>query len=203
MQNRMALVIQLAIGLTFLLSVKGKLMDPRGFARGVIEYRVLPDRVSYLAGLLLIPAEMLIAATHLTGWFLSFGVLVGVVVLACFTAGVALNLKRGRLLPCYCFGNSKGSMISGRTLARLILLMIGESLLLAGFALSTANNSVSLNQVRDASELGFTLLSAIFLLILSNWLIDAADVVKLLRPWRIDVAGPSKSDSSLTQNISD
>lgn len=203
MQNRLALVIQLAIGLTFLLSVKGKLMDPRGFARGVIEYRVLPDRVSYLAGLLLIPTEMLIAATHLTGWLLSFGVLVGVVVLACFTAGVAMNLKRGRLLPCYCFGNAQGSMISGRALARLILLMVGELLLLTSFALSAANNSVSLDQVRDASELGFALLSAVFLLILSNWLLDAADVVKLLRPWRIDGAGSSKSDSSLTQNISD
>jgi methylamine utilization protein MauE len=54
MQSKMTLVIQLAVGLVFLLPVKGKLLNPRGFAQGVMEYQVLPDRVSYLAGLLLI-----------------------------------------------------------------------------------------------------------------------------------------------------
>jgi hypothetical protein len=199
----MMLVIQLAVGLVFLLSVTGKLMSPRDFARGVAEYQVLPDRLSYLVGLLLIPTEILLAAIHLNGRLLSFGALLGIIVLACFAAGVALNLKRGRVLPCYCFVNSKGDVISGRTLARLILLMIGEMFLLADFAFSRANNQVTLDQVRDVSELGLAFLSAIFLLVFGNWLLYSVDVAKLLQSWRIDEAGSSKSASNRTHNILD
>src|SRR5262245_20272080 len=72
MQNRMTLVVQLAVGLVFLLSAAGKIMTPRDFARGVVEYQVLPDRLSYLVGLLLIPTEILLAAVHLTGMLLPF-----------------------------------------------------------------------------------------------------------------------------------
>ena len=201
MQNRMTLVVQLAVGLVFLLSVAGKLMNPRDFVRGVVEYQVLPDRLSYSVGLLLIPTEILLAAVHLSGRLLPFGALLGVAVLACFAAGVAVNLKRGRSLPCYCFGNSKGDVISGRTLARLILLMVGETLLLADFALSRANNPVNLDRVHDVSEFSMAFLSAIFLLIFGSWLLNAADVVELLRPWRNDGALSSQSASDPTQNI--
>ena len=203
MQSGMTLVVQLAVGVVFSLSVKGKLINPRGFARGVMEFRVLPDRISYMVGLLLIPTEILIAATHLTGWLLSFGVLLGIVVLACFTTAVALNLRRGRLLPCHCFGDSKEDVISVRTLARLLLLMVGESLLLADVAFSKANNPASLDLVRDVSEFGSAFLPAIFLLVLGNWLLYASDIAKLLQPWRNEEAGSSKSASDATQNIPD
>ena len=201
MQNRMTLVVQLAVGLVFLLSVAGKLMNPRDFARGVVEYQVLPDRLSYLAGLLLIPTEILLAAVHLSGLLSPFGALLGVAVLTCFTAGVALNLKRGRSLPCYCFGNSKRDVISGRTLARLLLLMVGEMLLLADFAFSRANNPVNLVRVHNVSEFSLAFLSAIFLLIFGSWFIKAVDVVELLRPWRSNGELSSQSASHSTQNI--
>jgi methylamine utilization protein MauE len=201
MQNRMTLVVQLAVGLVFLLSVAGKLINPRDFARGVVKYQVLPDRLSYVVGLTLIPTEVLLAAFHLTGRLLSFGALLGVGVLACFAAGVAVNLKRGRSLPCYCFGNSKGDVISGRTLARLTLLMVGEMLLLADLALSRTDNPANLDRVHDVSEFSLAFLSAIFLLIFGSWLLNAADVVELLRPWRNDGALSSQSASDSTQNI--
>jgi hypothetical protein len=153
--------------------------------------------------LLLIPTEILLAATHLTGRLLAFGVLLGIVVLACFTAGVALNLRRGRLLPCHCFGYSKGDVISGRTLARLILLMVGELLLLADFSFSGANNLANPDQFRDVSEFASAFLSAIFLLVLGNWLLNASDVVKLLRPWNIYSAESSKSASDSIRNMPD
>jgi hypothetical protein len=201
MHYGMALVVQLAVGLVFLLSVTGKLMNPFGFARGVVEYRIFPDRISYLFGLLLIPTEILLAVTHLTGWLLSFGALLGVVALACFTTGVAINLIRGRLLPCHCFGNSKEDVISGRTLARLALLMVGEMLLLADFAFSRANNPVNLNVVNNASEFGLAFLSAIFLLIFGSWLLNAADMIELLRPWRNDGALSLQSSPDSTKKI--
>jgi hypothetical protein len=201
MLNQMTFVVQLAVGLVFLLSAAGKLINPRDFARGVVEYRVLPDRVSYLAGLLLILTEVLLAAVHLTGRLLSYGALLGLVVLACFIVGVALNLKRGRILPCYCFGKSKGDVISGRTLVRLILLMAAETFLLADFAFSKANNFVNFDEVHTASELGLAFLSAIFLLLLGGWLLNVAGVVELLRPWPKDGALSSRSDSDTTQSL--
>ena len=38
----MLLVVQLALGTVFVLSAAGKLRDPKSFARGVVDYRILP-----------------------------------------------------------------------------------------------------------------------------------------------------------------
>jgi hypothetical protein len=44
---------QLAIGTVLILSAAGKLANPRAFARGVMEYRILPGRLAFALGLIL------------------------------------------------------------------------------------------------------------------------------------------------------
>src|SRR5437762_2482758 len=130
MMPKILLVVQLAIGWVLLFSSLGKWRDPMGFARGVEDYDVLPDRPAFIFGLLLVPLETAVAVSHLTGWWISSAVYLGLAMFGSFAVAVAINLKRGRSLHCYCFGDSKGETLSGQTLARLLLLIAGEGVLL-------------------------------------------------------------------------
>jgi hypothetical protein len=194
------LVVQLALGLVFLLSASGKLLNPAGFARGVAEYKVLPATLAYIAGLLLIPLEIYLAASHLTGWTLAVAVPAGLVTLASFAAAVAVNLKQGRALPCYCFGGQGGEIISGRTLVRLFFLLSGELLLLADPDLFSASKLVYPGRAASISEFGAALFWAMFLLVAGLWLLSLTDLIELFRPSRSSTA---RADSNATRRQTD
>jgi hypothetical protein len=189
------LVVQLALGAVFLLSTGGKLRDPLGFARAVAEYRLLPRWLAYGLALLLIPMEGLLAVSHLTGFLLALAVPAGLVMLTIFAAVVQLTLRRGSVLPCYCFGSEGGETMSRRTLARLRLLVGGEALLLADPALFIANRLVYPEQVTTAPEIGFALLWAALLLVAGLWLLSMNDVVELLRPCATCGAGAARASA--------
>lgn len=98
------LVVQLAIGFTFLRSSLGKVLKPAPFFEGLAAYEILPRWLSYPAGILLIIVEVLIAISHLSGWmfarvtFLTLGLL-GVFLF------VALRMLHAQApVACLCFG---------------------------------------------------------------------------------------------------
>lgn len=176
------LVAQLAVGIVFLLAVAGKLRDPRGFARGVADYRILPPASARPFAFALIPVEAFLALSHLTGWRLAVGAPLGLATLACFAAAVAVNLWRDRDLPCHCFGGG-GETISGRTLGRLLLLAGAEGLILTGPALfaGAAGRLVYPHALAGPGDLGRALLWAAFSLVAGQWLLAAKDLAELAR----------------------
>lgn len=178
----MQLVVQLALGIVFAFSTVAKLRDPTSFARGVADYHILTASAAYPVGLLIICLEGWLAIAHLTGWLLAVAVPLGFAMVASFTVAVAVNIERGRALPCYCFGSRSGERISGRTVARLLLLLSCEALLLANHDLFTANHVVFPQQVTGLLEFGFALFWATFLLVVGSWLLSLPDLVLLLRP---------------------
>jgi len=186
MLDETRLVLQLAIGLVFLLSACGKLLNPHGFARGVMDYQVLPNSLAYGVGLVLIPVEVLLAVSHLSGWLLAFAVPLALAILASFAAAVAVNLRRRRVLPCYCFGDHGGETISRRSLIRLLLLVAGELLLLANPTLFATSQLVYPHRLAGFSDLGLVLFWAIFLLVAGLWFLSIADVMEVLRPAGLD-----------------
>lgn len=176
------LVAQFALGLVFLLSASGKLLRPAAFARGVTEYRILPESLGFGFGLLLIPVELLLAVSHLTGWQLALAAPAGLAALASFAVAVAVNLGRGRVLPCYCFGGRGGETISARTMARLLLLLAAELLVLTDPALFRTSQFVYPGRAANLSELGLLFFWATFLLVAGLWLLSVTDLMELLRP---------------------
>lgn len=182
MIDEMRLIVQLAVGMVFVLSVSGKLMNPREFARGVAEYEILPSPVAYSFALLLIPLEGFLAASHLTGWLLEFAVPVGLLTFVSFATAVSINLRRGASLPCHCFGS--GETISGRTLARLILLVGGEVLLLTDPNLFTMSRLVYPDRISTLSQIGLGLFWAVFFLVTVSWLLSVTDLRELIRSCR-------------------
>ena len=189
MSAEMGLVLQLALGVVFLLSAAGKLRDPKGFALAVADYQVLPALLAYPVSLLIIGLESWLAITHLTGLLMAVAAPLGFATLASFVVAVGVNLKRGRGLPCYCFGGRGGETISSRTLTRLILLLSCEGLLLADPIFFTTNQLIYPDRITRFSDLALALFWATFLLVGGSWLLNLPDLMDLLRPsksvWRI------------------
>jgi uncharacterized membrane protein YphA (DoxX/SURF4 family) len=173
------LVLQLTIGVVFLLSAIGKLRDPSGFAQGLAEYELVPRRLSYSAALILTASEALLALSHLTGWMLQLAAPLGICLLVCFALAVGANLRRGRILPCYCFGGRGKEYISGATLARLIMLISAEASLTA-LINSSVRPKLQALHIREARELGFTLLWVAVLFIVATWSLSIRTLWSLL-----------------------
>lgn len=167
------LVVQLAIGIVFLLSSVGKLQNFRGFSHAVLAYRVLPAFLTNGSSWLIVALESLVAAAHLTGYFLSIALPVGLGLMASFAFAVSLNLKRGQALPCYCFGGSE-AFISITTLFRLGLIALGDTLLLISYQ-PVFPFSMPLR------VLALGLFWSIFVLVTGMWFFGSGDVARLMR----------------------
>ena len=197
MAYELLLIVQLAIGIVFLLSASSKVLQPATFARGVRAYKLLPDSLAFAVGLLLIPIEIILGVSHLVGWLLSSMAPLALATLISFAIAVGINLKRGRVLPCYCFGGQGGEQITKRTLVRLGLLIAGELFVLADPALFVADRLTYPNRTPDLVLLSFILICAVVVLIVGRWLLTLPDIVDLFRPcpscppqWRV---GPTEN----------
>lgn len=169
------------LGIVFLFSAAGKLRDPRSFARGVADYQILPSSFAYLVGMLVIPLEGSLAFAHLTGWLLPFASLAGFSLLSSFAAAVGVNLYRGRAVHCYCFGVHGQDRISGRTLARLVLLFLIEAILLIDHGRLTGTGLIYPQEIVGPREFVLAFFWAAVLLVGGVWLLSFSDFAYLLR----------------------
>lgn len=119
-----SLAFRLCLGVTFAYASTSKLRDPRGFGDAVVQYELVPPRVARVVAFVMLPVELFLAAALIGGWLLVPALLIALAVIATFVAAVALNLRRGRRIPCGCFG-AQSEAISSRTLARLAVLASG------------------------------------------------------------------------------
>ena len=182
MLDELRLIVQLAIGIVFLLSASSKVLHPATFARGVRAYKLLPDSLAFVVGLLLIPIEIILGISHLVGWLLSYMAPLALATLISFAIAVSVNLKRGRVLPCYCFGGQGGEQITKRTLARLGLLIAGELIVFAGATLFGADRLTYPERIDDLIRLGTIFICAVSVLVAGQWVLTVPDIVDLFRP---------------------
>jgi hypothetical protein len=171
--SKSGVVIQLAIGLVFLLSSAGKLRDRRGFSDGLISYRIIPEAWARPTSVTVIALEVFVALSHLSGYLPQVGVLIGLGLISMFALAVGVNLKQGRSVPCFCFGTSE-SYISITTLVRLAFLAAGEVVLL------TRQQPIRTTSL-DLPNLVLALFWSTFVLLMSVWLFALPDTLKLLR----------------------
>ncbi|PYK92198.1 MAG: hypothetical protein DME36_14290 [Verrucomicrobia bacterium] len=172
---------QFALGIVFGLSTAGKLRDPKSFARGVRDFQIVPASLAYPVATLIILLEAWLAVSHFTGWRLAVSALLAIGMFLSFTLAVGLNLRRGRRLPCHCFGGRDQELISGQTLVRLALLLICEVFVLNGSGMLASSRPSDLH-VLDGPGLDVILFWGPFLLIGGSWLLSLPNVVYLLWP---------------------
>src|SRR6266550_9357115 len=173
--TEIVLIARFTVATVFLLSVAGKLRDPRSFARGIEDYEILPERMALTASLFIIVVESWLAIAHLAGWWLRLAVPLGIGAFSTFAVAVAINLYRGRALPCYCFDANGGQPISGRTLLRLLLLLSVEVFLLTNPSGMTRDWTAHANKPHLA-EVGWAFFWVTFLLVASSWLLSLPEL---------------------------
>ncbi len=125
------LVARLLLAAVFVVSGLAKLADRAGSRRAVTDFG-LPARLANPIGTFLPLAELAVAVALLplaTAWWGGLGALL---LLLAFSAGIAVNLARGRTPNCHCFGQLHSEPIGWPTLARNAVLAA-----IAGFVVGT------------------------------------------------------------------
>jgi hypothetical protein len=117
-----SLSISVAFALLFAFSAIEKLQDRESFLFHLDEYRLLPRFSVRAAGTLIITAEMSIAILLLIHTPV-YGVIAGGLLLGLYTAGIFINLLRGRTwMDCGCLGSEGEGLSYWLVLRNLILI---------------------------------------------------------------------------------
>ncbi len=130
----LATAVRLAIGLVFLRSALAKARRPLAFVQAVQGYAILPPAMAGPAAIGILGLEGGLAFVFLSGWGFQWGGPVALGLLGIFMLAVGINLRRGRRIPCGCFGTTDG-LDSVRMAIRLVFLFstIGKLRDLRGF----------------------------------------------------------------------
>lgn len=175
--------VEIAVGLVFTLAALGKLRDPAAFVHGVIVYDVLPPPIAKVYGIVLIPLEMIIGVGLLTEWAVGPAAIAGLFLLVSFLLAVGSNVRRHREVMCYCFGGPSKEIISVRSLARIVLLILATSIILFGLALRREETlSITFGKLSVDNSLISSLIQiilALFVIICGMWLLAAPDIIRL------------------------
>lgn len=122
------LAIGLSIGLLVLVFARAALHKVTyfaGFRQTLVDYRLLPERLTGVAAAMLTGAELAAVTLLLVPGFRTLGAATAALLLLCYSAAMAVNLRRGRTsIDCGCGG--PGQSISWA--------LVGRNLLLAGIA---------------------------------------------------------------------
>jgi TRAP-type C4-dicarboxylate transport system permease small subunit len=179
--TELSLVARIVVGTVFLLSAAGKMANFPAFSRGVEEYRILPSSMARSASVLIIAIEGWLALAHVSGWWLGLAVPVGMGTFCAFAVAVAVNLHRGRRLPCYCFDTKGDEVISGLTLLRIFLLFSVE-LFIVSNRIRLKDSWTWLDHAGNPgfAEFGWAFFWATFLLVAFSWLLSWPDLTDLL-----------------------
>jgi hypothetical protein len=181
--HHLLFALQLSLGLVFLIAAAPKLRHPKVFARGVVEYRVIPAPLAFALGIILIPIETWLAIAFATGWWIDTAIPVSFVVLTIFFIAVTINLRRKRPIACGCFGDASEE-ISLRTLVRLFLLMGAVLIVLLGGGVSLASHLFAAEQATSDTAIVFalSLILAIFLLLIGSWVLSLPELLSIATP---------------------
>src|SRR5260370_7401688 len=115
---------RLYLGLLLLLSAGHKLRRPSAFIEGVVDYRILPEGSARMRGATLPWVELAIAVALLTGFALTVASLAAASLLCVFVLAVVINLRRGRMITCNCYGVAGTAVIGWGTVGRNAVLLL-------------------------------------------------------------------------------
>lgn len=176
--------LQVVLGTVFLAAAVAKLRNPLRFVSALRSYELVPRILSRPLAAALMVIETLVGLSLLLGWALDVSVSTAGALLLSFAVAVGINLRRGRVVPCGCFG-SMSERISPRTMARLCLLM------LAAFGLAVVRlvsnpsplsvMSIVTDGIRGLQRLVLAGAFGAFLTIIGTWVLHIRELRALLR----------------------
>src|SRR5262245_53685893 len=115
------LTFRAGLALLFAVAALHKLRDPRGFAATLADYRLLPEGIASVAGIVLVGAELTVVVALVVDR--RAGLMGAAALLVLYAAAMAINLARGRRhIDCGCAGPAARRSSSGRLGARNLIL---------------------------------------------------------------------------------
>jgi hypothetical protein len=173
--------LQLLLGTVFLVAAITKLRRPSQFVVAVRNYQLIPRALSRPIAFMVVVIELLVAISMLSGWVLDVSVPAATLLLLSFAAAVAINLRRGRVVPCGCFGSvSEG--ISSRSLGRIGLLFVAVIGLIGVRTASPAGLNVASLTMNGGLELFVSAAAfAALLLMLGTWILHIPELAVVFR----------------------
>ena len=124
------LVARLIIAAIFGTAFVGKCSDPRGTRVAIGAFGV-PQRLVPLCAFLVPACELVVVALVVPARTAWVGAIGAAVLLAAFTAAIAVNLARGHTPDCHCFGVVHSAPVSSRLLWRNLLLAVPVGIVVA------------------------------------------------------------------------
>lgn len=199
MTHLLSALLALGLGATFVLAAIPKLVDPRRFVLGVIQYEVLPETASIAVARVIPPLELLVGTALLTGAAPRLAASAAAVLVGAFTGSVALNLLRGRDIDCHCFGRRAERRIGPAVLTQDVALLAA-----ALFLVVTAGPWLGQTAWSPFRLAGLRAMASFAPLAICALLCAAAvGIVRSRRPWwrRPRVVAPSHEGRASVQQM--
>ena len=102
METSLGLLIRFALGTMFLAAGASKLSDLGEFADAIKLYRIIPGATAGAVARMVSVIEVVLGTVLLLGVAIPFASVAGSVLLVIFALAMAVNLIRGRQIPCGC-----------------------------------------------------------------------------------------------------
>ena len=93
------------LGGVFVYASHGKILNPDGFARAVLNYQILPDQLVNLTAILLPWLELVVGFCLIIGLWIQGAVVIVNALLIIFNSALVFNLIRGLDVHCGCFSS--------------------------------------------------------------------------------------------------
>lgn len=187
----LALSLNLLVGAVFLGAAVTKSRRPSEFVNAVRNYELLPRALSVPAAGATVAIELFVAVSLISGWAMYVAFPAAILLLIAFALAVGVNLHKGRIVPCGCFGSAR-ERISFRTLVRIGLLLLAVILSIGLTVSSRARlNAVSLlsEGLGGLGQFALAVAFAAFLFIFGTWLLHAAELAAVFRSRSMDSEG--------------
>ncbi len=127
METSLGLLIRFVLGTLFLSAGASKLSDLGEFADAIKLYKIIPGATAGAVARMVAVTEVVLGAVLLVGLGIPYAAVVGSALLVVFALAMAVNLVRGRLIPCGCKRESEPIQIkhilrNGVSVAALLFL---------------------------------------------------------------------------------
>ena len=156
-------IVRVTVGSLFLSAALLKLRQARLFVVVTVDFQILPVVTARTLGWVLPYVEAVVGLALIVGVLSRPFSLLAILLVLAFSAAILVNLRRGRVLNCGCFGGS--GRIGSSTLARNLVIATGAIAVAgAGDGPLSADNLLRTNEVVPSIVAVFSLMAVAILL---------------------------------------
>jgi len=141
--HRLMLFCRLVLGVVFIISALGKLLDPQDFAHAAAAFRILPVQTVNLFAMVLPWVEMICGALLIVNRKLPAAALILATLNAMFIVAIVSAIARGLDIDCGCFSLSHAHEIVGWGLVARDVVLLGMCMVV--YMRAHAQNKVTAN----------------------------------------------------------